>query len=62
MASRRLPPDENSGPTILGVIWAFTILDIFIVALRFYDRVHLRGGLGWDVSILERNSRMMSRD
>ena len=56
-----LPPNDTRGPVILGVVWTFTALDIIIVALRFYDRVHLRGGLGWDVSIWSLPSALIVR-
>lgn len=52
MKAEELPPDQNAGPTILGVVWSSTGLAVVFVALRFYDRIFLRSGLGWDVSKL----------
>lgn len=49
MVPESLSPKENSGPAILGVVWTFNILDLIIVAARFYDRVFLRAGVWWDV-------------
>lgn len=49
MEQQVFPSDQNAGPTILGLVWSSTALAICFVALRFYDRVILRSGVGLDV-------------
>ncbi|KAF1975781.1 hypothetical protein BU23DRAFT_597523 [Bimuria novae-zelandiae CBS 107.79] len=48
MQTHELPPDENNGHTILGLVWSSTGLAVVAVAFRFYDRTFLRSGVGWD--------------
>lgn len=49
MRAQEFPPDQNAGPTILGLVWSSTGLAAIFVTLRFYDRIFLHSGLGWDV-------------
>ncbi|ROW01495.1 hypothetical protein VSDG_02062 [Cytospora chrysosperma] len=46
-AAIALPPDEDRGPTMLGVFWAMVVVSTTMVSLRFYARYKVRG-LGWD--------------
>ena len=47
-----LPPDDNKAAVFLGPIWASNLVDFIVVGLRLYDRIYLKGGLGWDVRSL----------
>lgn len=42
-ASEQLPPDENLGPMILGILWFTTILSVIVVGLRAYVRILAKG-------------------
>lgn len=45
------PPNENAGPTILGVTVGMTLLaSVVSFALRLYVRSRMIRKIGWDVS------------
>ena len=46
-ASKQLPPDENLGPMVLGILWSTTILSVIVVSLRAYVRISAKSQ-GWD--------------
>lgn len=42
------PDDPGRGPTLMGILWTFTVLAAVAVALRFHVRKKLAGSWGVD--------------